>query len=249
MKIQNLKIAREKLANSRRLFVLTGAGVSAESGVPTFRGGGTSVVWRGMPFHVLSSARMVEENLPLVWEWFDYRRGIVSECQPNAAHWTLTKWKLSGRFQEFTLVTQNIDGLHHAAGSLEIIELHGNINRARCASCWAPREMSDVPADERPPLCPSCGDVMRPDVVLFGENLPEDALQRAHRQAKSCDVCLVIGTSALVYPAASLPDVAREAGAFIIEINPEETAYSHRCDVSLRGPAGEVLSQLLPFDG
>lgn len=240
--------AAEALRSAKRVFVLTGAGVSAESGVPTFRGGGGTSVWRGMPFEQLSSAKMVEKNLPLVWEWFDYRRGVVSECRPNAAHKALAACEWGGRFSDFKLVTQNVDGLHDAAGSTDVIELHGNIWRARCLTCEARREMREVPIDERPPLCIVCGDVMRPDVVLFGETLPEGAFDSAQWYAKNCDVCLVVGTSALVYPAAALPEVAHVTGVFVIEINPEETAFRHRCDISLRGLAGEVLPQLLPYE-
>jgi hypothetical protein len=129
-----LQKAKEILKDARRVFVLTGAGVSAESGVPTFRGGGGASVWRGMPFEQLSSAKMVEENLPLVWEWFDYRRSVAAECEPNAAHAALSDWQRAGDFEEFTLATQNVDGLHRRAGSSRVLELHGNIWRARCQS-------------------------------------------------------------------------------------------------------------------
>jgi NAD-dependent deacetylase len=241
--------AKDALLGARRVFVLTGAGIAAESGVPTFRGGGGAPIWRGMPFEELSSAQMVEKDLPLVWEWFDYRRCVVAECHPNVAHLALAAWEWSGRFDEFSLVTQNVDGLHAAAGSTDVIELHGNIWRARCLRCDGRREMRDIPTDERPPLCVECGEVMRPDVVLFGENLPTDAFNSARWYAETCDVCLVIGTSALVNPAARLPEIAGEAGKFIIEINPEKRAFSDRCNVSLRGLAGEILPHLLPTDG
>lgn len=233
------------LAKAHRVIVLTGAGISAESGVPTFRGGAGTSVWRGMPFEQLSSAQTVQQNLPLVWEWFDYRRGVLADCRPNAAHRALATCESSDRFTEFTLVTQNVDGLHAAAGSINIIELHGNIWRARCLHCNARRDVRDIPNDERPPLCIECGDAMRPDVVLFGETLPTGAFDRALQRSVNCDVCLVIGTSALVYPAAQLPEIALEAEKFVVEINPELTAFSHRCDVSLRGLAGEIVPQLL----
>lgn len=239
-----LQKAKEILRDARRVLILTGAGVSAESNVPTFRGGGGASVWRGMPFEQLSSAQMVEDNLPLVWEWFDYRRKIVGECQPNAAHTALSDWQRAGDFDEFTLVTQNIDGLHRRAGSSKILELHGNIWRARCLMCSETFDVRDLPADERPPVCKMCGDNLRPNVVLFGENLPVKILETAVERAEACDVCLVIGTSSLVYPAASLPEIARQAGAKIIEINPKPTALSENSDVSLRGKAGEILPQL-----
>lgn len=239
-----LQKAKEILRNARRILILTGAGVSAESNVPTFRGGGGSSVWRGMRFEQLSSAQMVEENLPLVWEWFDYRRDIVGACEPNAAHTALADWQRAGDFDEFTLVTQNIDGLHRRAGSSKILELHGSIWRARCLMCRETFDVRDLPTDERPPVCKMCGDSLRPNVVLFGENLPVKILETAIERAKTCDVCLVIGTSSLVYPAASLPEIAKQTGAKIIEINPEPTALTENSDVSLRGKAGEIVPLL-----
>jgi NAD-dependent deacetylase len=233
------------LEGRRRIFVLSGAGISAESGVPTFRGGGTSTVWRGMPFEVLSSKQMVETNLPLVWEWFDYRLGIVGDCQPNAGHVAIANAQESGRFDEFTLVTQNIDGLHKAAGSPAVIELHGNINEARCLGCRHITNLNEIPKEERPPVCPQCGDPMRPNVVLFGEYLPADAIASAQAKAAECDACLVVGTSALVYPANELPMIARRAGALLIEVNPEETVLTGECDVSLRQNSAEVLPEIL----
>ena len=231
------------LLDARSVLVLTGAGMSAESGVPTFRGGGTSLVWRGLPFEELSSASMVRENLPLVWEWFDYRRGVLADCSPNAGHACLAEVERSGRFGSFMLVTQNIDDLHRGAGSERVIELHGNIHKARCAACDRIDDMREL-GEARPPVCLDCGSVMRPNVVLFGEYLPERAFERAMAAAEDCDVCLVVGTSALVAPASMLPAVAKAAGARVIEINPEETGLSADCDVSLRGKAAELLPQL-----
>ena len=234
---------RERLRSARGVFVLTGAGVSAESGVPTFRGGGqTGAVWKGMPFEVISSARMVRSNLPEVWEWFDYRRGVLSNCRPNPAHKTLARWQ--ERFPSFTLATQNIDGLHEDAGSREVLELHGNAWRALCLSCGGREDLREKSADVRPPVCVACGGLMRPDVVLFGEMLPEDVWLRAAERAAACDLCFVVGTSAIVYPAAGLPYAASEAGAFLVEINPEPTPLSAECDVTLRASAGEILPLL-----
>ncbi|HEX8291076.1 MAG TPA: Sir2 family NAD-dependent protein deacetylase, partial [Pyrinomonadaceae bacterium] len=155
---------RERLRTARSVFVLTGAGVSAESGVPTFRGGGSAAVWKGMSFDVISSAGMVRSNLPEVWEWFDYRRGVLGGCRPNPAHEAIARWQ--GRFPHFTLATQNIDGLHAEAGSREVLELHGNVWRARCLSCGGREDIREKPADVRPPACVACGGRMRPDVVL-----------------------------------------------------------------------------------
>lgn len=241
----NEELISRSLVSAGSLLILTGAGVSAESGVPTFRGGGDAVVWRGMPFEELSSARMVNENLPLVWEWFDYRRGVIKDCKPNAAHLAIADAQRSGRWEEVTLVTQNIDGLHRAAGSRELIELHGHINYARCLSCGLLVSLADIPEEDRPPVCPECDDSMRPNVVLFGEGLDEDNLLTTYEKAAACDVCIVVGTSAVVYPANMIPRIAKREGAFLIEINPEETELTASADVSIRGKAAEVLPKLL----
>ncbi|HEX8560120.1 MAG TPA: NAD-dependent deacylase [Pyrinomonadaceae bacterium] len=233
---------RGRLRAARSVFVLTGAGVSAESGVPTFRGGGRTAVWKGMPFEVISSAAMVRSNLREVWEWFDYRRGVLGACRPNPAHETLARWQ--ERFPRFTLATQNVDGLHAEAGSRGVLELHGNVWRARCLNCGGGEDVREKPADVRPPACRACGGLMRPDVVLFGEMLPEGVWAEAAGRAAEADVCFVVGTSAVVYPAAGLPAAAKEAGAFLVEVNPEETPLSGVCDVTLRGAAGEVLPRL-----
>lgn len=240
-KVESINQAKSVLKRSRRIFVLTGAGISAESGVPTFRGGGGAGVWRGMPFEQLSSAEMVEKDLPLVWEWFDYRRGKVSACEPNAAHKTLAKAQGSDQFEEFSVVTQNIDGLHQTAGTENVIELHGSVWQARCLSCKTKQSLREISDEERPPVCPECFDSMRPDVILFGEAMPMQSVYEAQEKAQNCDVCFVIGTSALVYPAAELPLIAKQSGAKIIEINPEETALSSQADISLRGKAAEIL--------
>ena len=241
-----IEFVRRKLNEARRVVVLTGAGISAESGVPTFRGGGGTSVWRGMPFEQLSSAEIVARDLQLVWEWFDYRREVVGKCEPNRGHLALARWQKEGDFDSFTLVTQNIDGLHAAAGSTDVLELHGNIWRARCVRCEARRDLRDIAPDERPPRCLSCDGEMRPDVVLFGEMLPIEVLERAQTSAEQCDVCLVVGTSALVYPAAALPEIARASGAFVVQVNPELTPLSSLCHVTLHGRAGDILPTLLP---
>jgi NAD-dependent protein deacetylase/lipoamidase len=238
--VANAEELRRRFLNAKSVLTLTGAGVSAESGVPTFRGGGNTAVWKGMPFDVISSAHMVQRDLPAVWEWFDYRRGLLQLLQPNAAHAELARWQV--RFGSFTLVTQNIDGLHQQAGSRDVIELHGSIWRARCLTCSARYEIQR--GGERAQACVDCGDPLRPDVVLFGEMLPPGAFEMAAEKAQSCDLCFVIGTSALVYPAASLPEIARSSGAYVCEINPERTPLSDLCDQVLTGKAGEVLPLL-----
>ena len=228
---------RRRFADARRVLVLTGAGVSAESGVPTFRGGGQTAVWKGLPFDVISSAEMLERNLPAVWEWFDYRRDFMAALKPNAAHHELARWQ--DRFAVFTLVTQNIDGLHQKAGSRDVTELHGNIWRARCTVCRFFHDNSGQ--GKRPDACLECGNHLRPDVVLFGEMLPLGAFEFAAQRATNCDLCFVIGTSGLVYPAAGIPEVAKAAGAYVCEVNPERTLLSDRCDEVITGKAGEVL--------
>ncbi|HVF87914.1 MAG TPA: NAD-dependent deacylase [Pyrinomonadaceae bacterium] len=233
---------RQRFNSARNVFVLTGAGVSAESGVPTFRGGGKEAVWKGMPFSVISSATMVESDLPAVWEWFDYRRELLQKLSPNSAHEALARWQ--SRFENFTLVTQNIDGLHEAAGSDDVLELHGNIWRARCVKCGRREDLRSLRDDVRPPACQACGGEMRPDVVLFGEMLPPGVFEEASARASLCDLCLVVGTSAIVYPAAALPEIARAAGAFVVEINPELTPLSATCNEVIHGKAGEVLPLL-----
>lgn len=231
----------EKLGTANSVAILTGAGISAESGVPTFRGGGGTAVWKGMRFDQISSAEMVRIDLPAVWEWFDYRRGVLRDCRPNPAHLAIAKWQ--DRFDSLILVTQNIDGLHRAAGSKDVIEVHGNINRSRCVACGVLYEMERNAVPHNPDIC-ACGSPVRPDVVLFGEMLPEGAYERGAEAAASCDVFFTIGTSALVYPAAMLPEIARRSGAFVVEVNPEETPLTAMCDVSLRGNAGEIIPLL-----
>jgi NAD-dependent protein deacetylase/lipoamidase len=233
---------RDLMAGARNVLVLTGAGVSAESGVPTFRGGGQSAVWKGMPFDVISSARMLERDLPAVWEWFNYRRGLLERLKPNPAHDAIANWQQ--RFSNFSLVTQNIDGLHQAAGSRNVIELHGNIWRARCFDCNSRHELRELRIDHDIPVCIDCGGHMRPDVVLFGEMLPPGAFERAAHEAEQCELCFVVGTSAVVYPAASIPEIARAAGAYLVEVNPERTPLSDLCDEALTGKAGEILPLL-----
>src|SRR6266478_6969025 len=233
---------RARFARAKNVVVLTGAGVSAESGVPTFRGGGKSAVWRGMPFEVISSARMLERDLPAVWEWFNYRRNLLAQLKPNAAHTTIANWQ--DRFSDLSVVTQNVDGPHQASGSRDVIELHGNVWRARCFDCDARYSLNELNCDEAVPSCFDCGGNLRPDVVLFGEMLPPGAFERAADAAQRCELCFVVGTSAAVYPAASIPEIARAGGACVVEVNPERTPLSDLCDEVLTGKAGEILPLL-----
>jgi NAD-dependent deacetylase len=192
-----------------------------------------------MPFNIISSAEMLERDLREVWAWFDFRRGVLEKLEPNPAHTALAGWQK--RFPDFTLVTQNIDGLHQAAGTRSVIELHGNLWRARCISCATRYDLRAMVDEERPPVCPECGNHLRPDVVLFGEQLPAGAFEMASAKAETCDLCFVMGTSAVVYPAAMLPEIAARAGAYTVEINPERTPLSDLCDETIVGKAGEVL--------
>jgi len=221
------------------VLVMSGAGVSAESGVPTFRGGGNAAVWKGLPFEIISSAGMLERDLPAVWEWFNYRRGLLESLKPNPAHEAIARWQTL--FGDLTLVTQNIDGLHQKAGSRNVIELHGNIWRARCFDCAARHNLRELKFDNSVPVCFDCGSSLRPDVVLFGEMLPEGAFEAAAMKAQACELCFVVGTSAVVYPAASIPEIARAAGAYVVEVNPEVTPLSELCDEVLTRKAGEIL--------
>src|SRR6266436_3699540 len=230
---------RRRFRKAKNVMVLTGAGVSAESGVPTFRGGGGADVWKGLPFEVISSAGMLERDLPAVWEWFNYRRGLLESLKPNPAHAAIARWQ--NRFGGFSLVTQNIDGLHQAAGAREVIELHGSIWRARCVRCSERQSVRELRFDQGGPACLACASPMRPDVVLFGEMLPVGAFEQAAAGAGFCELCFVIGTSAVVYPAAAIPEIARAAGAYVVEVNPERTLFSDSADEVLTGNAGEIL--------
>jgi NAD-dependent deacetylase len=215
---------------------LTGAGISAESGVPTFRG--PDGLWKNYRAEELATPSAFRKDPRLVWEWYEWRRGLIAKCQPNTAHYTLAEMEQA--FASFTLITQNVDGLHRLAGSRKVVELHGNIWRVRCTQEGTTWEERTVPLRELPPRC-SCGALLRPDVVWFGEPLPEATLQAVIRASESCELMLVIGTSAVVQPAASLPLIAKRNGAFLVEINPQETPLTSLADVSLRGPAAVEL--------
>ena len=232
--------AAERVRAAKAVAVLTGAGVSAESGVPTFRGEGG--LWRQFRAEDLATPQALARDPYLVWEWYDWRRQKIAACRPNPAHHALAA--LESRAQEFLLITQNIDDLHRKAGSRRLVELHGNIWRVRCVREGTVSDLPDAPLREVPPRC-GCGALLRPDVVWFGEALPADTLERAFKASETCDLFLVVGTSALVQPAASLPLMAKRNGATVIEVNPEPTPLSDRVDICLHGKAGEILSALL----
>jgi NAD-dependent deacetylase len=230
-----------RLTSEARITVLTGAGVSAASGVPTFRGG--DGLWKNFKPETLATPQAFARDPHLVWEWYDWRRQMIAQCRPNPAHVVIAEW--SKRFPNFTLITQNVDGLHEMADTLNVVRLHGSIWEVLCwRGCDAspPRWRDDsVPLRAIPPRCPHCGDLIRPGVVWFGETLDPDVVDSA-QMAADCDVFITVGTSAIVYPAAGFIDVARRHGAFTVEINPEATPAV--VDLALRGGAETVLPEI-----
>jgi NAD-dependent deacetylase len=236
-----------RVRSARAVAVMTGAGISAESGVPTFRG--TDGLWRNFSATDLATPGAFERDPALVWQWYRWRQDIIGRAQPNAGHLALAR--LQTRAPHFTLITQNVDGLHQRAGSTDVIELHGNIWRARCSrGCGVVRDLAGpasgaAPADgsAAPPVCP-CGALLRPDVVWFGEALDDARIERAVRAAGHCDVFLVVGTSALVYPAAGLPLMAGGAGALVVEVNVGDTPLTPHAGLCLRGRAADLLPAL-----
>ena len=231
----------QSLRAARHVAALTGAGVSAESGLPTFREAQTGL-WAHYDPQELATSEAFSRDPKLVWAWYAWRRALIAAARPNPGHDALAQ--LARRVPRFTLITQNIDNLHQAAGSADVIELHGNIRRARCF-----REntlIDDWPdTGEVPPRCPRCGAYLRPDVVWFGEALPSDQLQAAVDAAAACELFFSIGTSGLVEPAASLAGLALRRGAPVVEINPVATPLTARATFVLPAPSGEVLPALL----
>jgi NAD-dependent deacetylase len=244
----SVSAARRLLAEVSRVVVLTGAGVSEESGVPTFRGPGG--LWRQFRPEDLATPEAFAHDPRLVWEWYNWRREKIAAVEPNPAHRALAE--LEARLpagaatpgRSFTLVTQNVDDLHERAGSRAVLHLHGEIWRLRCTGCGREDYDRRVPLDPLPPVC-ACGGLLRPAVVWFGEALAPDTWDAAVGAAQACELVLVVGTSALVYPAASLPAIALQAGARLIEVNRDPTPLTPRADVSLQGKAGDLLPQLL----
>ncbi len=228
----------ERVRAALRPVAITGAGVSAESGVPTFRGG--DGLWRRYRPEQLATPEAFARDPRLVWQWYNWRRERIARAQPNPAHLWLARYERLN--PGFVLITQNVDGLHRLAGSRNVVEVHGNLWVVRCTRCGFEAEDRRVPLPA-PPRCPECGALVRPGVVWFGEPLPEAALARAVEAVRSADLLLVLGTSAVVYPVAGLPDLAPETP--LIEVNPEPTPLSRRALFAVRMPAGAFLAPLL----
>jgi len=229
-----------RLKHASTVTTLTGAGISAESGVPTFRG--KDGLWKDHKIEDIATYSSFEKDPDLFWDFYNFRRKELKSIEPNLGHYALVDFEKF--FDEFALISQNIDNLHIIAGSKNIIELHGNIMQLKCTKCDFEDEIEDYDYHEVP-VCKQCSSVMRPDVVLFGENLLADRLRQAQEKSATCEVFFTIGTSGLVEPAASLPYMAKGNGAYIVEINPEETPLSAIVDESIRGESGTILPQLV----
>jgi NAD-dependent deacetylase len=231
----------QALRQAQRVAVLTGAGISAESGVPTFRDAQTGL-WAQYNPEDLATPQAFQDHPKLVWEWYAWRRELVRGTQPNAGHLALVA--MERHIPTFTLITQNVDGLHRRAGSRRVLELHGNLFATKCFGYGKAVEQWED-SGEVPPRCPSCSGRLRPDVVWFGESLPLPILREAETAALQCQVFLSIGTSTVVYPAAELPFTALRGGAMVVEINPQSTPLSAQADFVLQGKSGDVLPALV----
>lgn len=232
--------ARSCLASAPAITILTGAGISADSGVPTFRG--TNGLWRNFRTEDLATPEAFERDPRLVWEWYNWRRELIASKQPNNAHVAIAS--LESRVNDFWLITQNVDGLHRQAGSTKLSEIHGNIWIVRCTGCGTVTENHQVPIPLLP-HCEQCGGLLRPHIIWFGESLHEEDLARCAKQLQTCEALLVIGTSGVVYPAAGFVSIAKEAGAYVIEVNLDPTPQSNLVDIALRGRAKDIVPLLL----
>ena len=230
----------QRLKNAYTVTVLTGAGISAESGVPTFRG--KDGLWNNYPVEQLATAEALENNPKLFWEFYNWRRNLISRIKPNLGHYALVD--IENYFEEFTLITQNVDNLHTLAGNKNTLEIHGNILRNRCTGCedvtqFDKNDFSEIPK------CKKCGFLLKPDVILFGDALNQNILRKAHEASAVCEVFISIGTSAVVEPAASLPYIAKGNGAFLIEINPENTPLTENVNEAIQEQASKALTSLV----
>jgi NAD-dependent deacetylase len=230
------------LAGAQRMVVLTGSGISAESGVPTFRDA-QSGLWSRYRPEDLATPEAFARDPSLVWRWYEWRRGLVRAVAPNAGHTALAR--LAQHHPPLKLITQNVDGLHQRAGSPDVIEFHGNLFVDRCSRPGCDRQPSADKASPEPPPCPRCGALLRPGVVWFGEAIPEDALAEAHAAVATCDLFLSVGTSSMVYPAAGFAHTASARGACVIEVNPQPTPLSHAADFCIRESAANSLPMLV----
>lgn len=238
--IQIAQIARQWQA-ARKIAMLTGAGISAESGVPTFRG--KEGLWNSFKPEELASMTAFLANPKIVWEWYNWRRDLLGKAEPNDGHRAIVT--MSTLTRHFTLITQNVDSLHQRAGSKDILELHGNISVNKCVDC---NKIHDAELEIDPSqiaTCTACGGRIRPGVVWFGENLDPDVIDQANESARESDLFFVVGTSALVYPASQLPLIAKQSGSTVVEINPEETPLSDLVDFRFAAPSGEILPALV----
>jgi NAD-dependent deacetylase len=236
----DIRNARAWLASATAVTALSGAGISAESGVPTFRG--KEGLWQGFRATDLATPEAFARDPKLVWNFYNWRRQLLAPLKPNPAHQALVF--LEHKVPQFTLITQNIDNLHRLAGSENLVELHGNIWMVRCTACESIMHNDQVPLPELP-ICAQCGGLLRPNVVWFGESLDPTVLEAAFAASQSCQVMLVIGTSAVVQPAASLALLAKQRGARVVEINVEPSQYEDRLDLFLQGKAGTLVPQLV----
>jgi NAD-dependent deacetylase len=239
-KLKLMHAVRQWLEQARSIAVLTGAGVSAESGVPTFRD--ANGLWKQYRVQDLATPSAFARDPKLVWEWYNWRRSVLADVKPNPGHYALAE--LEKRAPKFTLITQNVDGLHELAGSQNVLRLHGSVWSVRCLACGRESLDKRIPMPEIPPLC-DCGGLLRPAVVWFGEPLPPEIWKAAEAGARASDLFLVIGTSAVVYPAAGLAQLAKSSGARVVEINVAETPLTSEIDQFLQGPSGELLPQLI----
>jgi len=238
--LQQYEKLKKVLSSAKKIVFFTGAGISAESGIPTFRG--KDGIWNKMKPEELANFNAFVRNPEIVWEWYQYRKKIVHQASPNPAHLTISE--LQNYFDEVTVVTQNVDNFHNRAGSKTVYELHGNIEKNYCINCGKRFDFENLIVEDKVPKC-NCGGLIRPDIVWFGEYLPEEAYSLSEHAAKTCDVMFVIGTSAVVYPAANIAYIAKRSGKFLVEINIERTELSGLADISLIGKAGEILPQIL----
>lgn len=243
-----LNDAAKLLGQARHVVVFTGAGISAESGVPTFRDALTGL-WSRFDAQSLATPQAFQEDPELVWGWYEWRRQLVQRVRPNHGH--LAVARMGAHVPQLTVITQNVDDLHERAGSESPVHLHGSLFAPRCATCSRPAplpedaEQPDAGSRVPPPKCVHCAGLIRPGVVWFGEQLPESALEAAARAASTCDVLLTVGTSGLVYPAAEIPRLAARSGAAVIQVNPQPTPLDPIATVNLQGPAAEILPALV----